>query len=41
MTFRLLHLPEIMGAATRVRGGPGITPPGEYFENLWLEGGRP
>jgi peptide/nickel transport system substrate-binding protein len=38
----LFHLPDIMGAATRVRGGPGITHLGEWrFENLWLEGGRP
>jgi hypothetical protein len=38
----LIHLPDVYGAAGRVRGGPGITPLGEWrFENLWLEGGRP
>ena len=42
MTFRLFHLADITGAAARVRGGPGITPLGEWrFENLWLEGGQP
>jgi hypothetical protein len=38
----LIHLPDVYGAAQRVRGGPGVTPLGEWrFENLWLEGGRP
>jgi ABC-type transport system substrate-binding protein len=38
----LIHLPDVYGAGPRVRGGPGITPLGEWrFENLWLEGGRP
>jgi ABC-type oligopeptide transport system substrate-binding subunit len=38
----LIHLPDVYGAAARVRGGPGITPLSEWhFENLWLEGGRP
>jgi hypothetical protein len=35
----LIHLPDVYGAAQRVRGGPGVTPLGEWrFENLWLEG---
>jgi hypothetical protein len=38
----LLHLPDVYGAAARVRGAPGITPLGEWrFENLWLDGPRP
>jgi len=38
----LIHLPDVYGAASRVRGAPGITPLGEWrFEDLWLEGGRP
>jgi hypothetical protein len=38
----LFHLPETYGAAPRVKGGPAITPLGEWrFENLWLESGRP
>jgi peptide/nickel transport system substrate-binding protein len=38
----LFHLPDVYGVGPRVRGGPGITPMGEWrFENLWLEGGRP
>jgi peptide/nickel transport system substrate-binding protein len=37
----LFHLPDTYAVAPRVRGGPGITPLGEWrFENLWLEGGR-
>ncbi len=44
-TFRaipLFHLPDLYAVGPRVRGGPGITPLGEWrFENLWLEGGRP
>ena len=38
----LFHLPLVYGVSPRVRGGPGITPLGEWrFENLWIEGGRP
>jgi hypothetical protein len=38
----LIHLPDVYGTAVRVRGGPGISPVGEWqFENLWLEGLRP
>jgi hypothetical protein len=38
----LIHLPDVYGVGPRVRGGPGITPLGEWrFENLWLEGARP
>jgi hypothetical protein len=38
----LFHLPDIYSVSPRVKGGPGITPLGEWrFENLWLEGGRP
>jgi MarR-like DNA-binding transcriptional regulator SgrR of sgrS sRNA len=38
----LFHLPYAYGVGPRVRGGPGITPLGEWrFENLWLENPRP
>jgi hypothetical protein len=38
----LFHLPDLYAVAPRVKGGPGITPLGEWrFDNLWLEGGRP
>jgi hypothetical protein len=38
----LFHLPDLYAVGPRVRGGPGITPLGEWrFENLWVEGGRP
>lgn len=38
----LFHLPEVYAVAPRVKGGPGITPLGEWrFGNLWLESGRP
>jgi ABC-type transport system substrate-binding protein len=38
----LIHLPDVFGVSPRVKGGPGITPLGEWrFENLWVEGGRP
>ncbi|MBV9744303.1 MAG: hypothetical protein JO099_11110 [Acidobacteriia bacterium] len=38
----LFHLPLSYGVGPRVRGGPGITPLGEWkFENLWLESSRP
>jgi len=34
----LIHLPDVYGAGPRVKGGPGITPLGEWrFDNLWLE----
>jgi peptide/nickel transport system substrate-binding protein len=38
----LFHLPDLYSVAPRVKGGPGVTPLGEWrFENLWIEGGRP
>jgi hypothetical protein len=38
----LIHLPDIYGVSPRVKGGPGLTPSGEWrFDNLWLEGARP
>jgi hypothetical protein len=38
----LFHLPDVYGVNPRVKGGPGITPLGQWrFENLWVEGGRP
>ncbi len=38
----LFHLPDIYGVGPRVRGGPGITPLGEWrFENLWVETNQP
>jgi hypothetical protein len=38
----LIHLPDVYGVSPRVKGGPGITPLGEWrFESLWIEGGRP
>ena len=37
----LFHLPDVYGVSPKVKGGPGISPLGEWrFENLWLEGGR-
>jgi hypothetical protein len=34
----LFHLSEVYGAGPRVKGGPGITPLGEWrFENLWVQ----
>jgi hypothetical protein len=34
----LFQLPRVFGAGPRVKGGPGITPLGEWhFENLWVE----
>ena len=37
----LIHLPDVYGVGPRVKGGPGLSPLGEWrFENLWLEGGR-
>jgi peptide/nickel transport system substrate-binding protein len=38
----LFHLPDVYGVGPRVKGGPGITPLGEWrFEGVWLEGARP
>lgn len=38
----LFHLPDVYAVSARVKGGPGITPLGEWrFENLWLESARP
>jgi hypothetical protein len=38
----LFHLPDVYGVNPRVKGGPGITPMGEWrFENLWVEAARP
>jgi len=38
----LFHLPEVYGVSPKVKGGPGVSPLGEWrFEGLWLEGGRP
>jgi hypothetical protein len=37
----LVHLPDVYGAAARVRGGPGVSPLGEWrFGDLWLEAPR-
>jgi peptide/nickel transport system substrate-binding protein len=34
----LFHLPDVYGASPRVKGGPGITPLGEWrFDSLWVE----
>ena len=34
----LFHLPDAYGVNPRVKGGPGITPLGEWhFENLWVD----
>lgn len=34
----LFQLPRVFGAGPRVKGGPGITPLGEWhFESLWVE----
>jgi len=36
----LFHLPDVYGAASRVEGGPAVTPLGEWrFDSLWVEGG--
>lgn len=33
----LAHLPDVYGVGPRVKGGPGVTPSGEWrFEGLWL-----
>ena len=38
----LIHIPETYGVSPRVKGGPGISPSGEWrFDSLWLEGARP
>jgi peptide/nickel transport system substrate-binding protein len=38
----LVHLPDVYGVASRVKGGPGITPLGEWrFGDLWIEAPRP
>ena len=38
----LFHLPDVYGAAQRVKGGPGITPLGEWrFGDLWIESVHP
>jgi hypothetical protein len=37
----IVHLPDVYGAATRVKGGPGVSPLGEWhFGDLWLEAPR-
>jgi ABC-type oligopeptide transport system substrate-binding subunit len=34
----LFHLPDLYGAGPRVRGGPVVTPLGEWrFDSLWVE----
>ncbi|HUE03890.1 MAG TPA: hypothetical protein VMR62_30330, partial [Bryobacteraceae bacterium] len=34
----LFHLPDVYGASPRVKGGPVVTPLGEWrFDSLWLE----
>lgn len=38
----LFHLPDVYGVNPRVKGGPGITPLGQWrFSDLWLETVRP
>jgi hypothetical protein len=38
----LFHLPDVYGAGPRVKGGPGITPLGEWrFGDLWVESVHP
>jgi peptide/nickel transport system substrate-binding protein len=38
----LVHLPDVYGVSPRVKGGPGITPLGEWrFGDLWIEAPRP
>jgi hypothetical protein len=38
----LFHLPDIYGVGPRVKGGPGITPLGEWrFGDLWIESIHP
>jgi hypothetical protein len=34
----LFHIPDVYGVSPRVKGGPGISPIGEWhFENLWVD----
>ena len=34
----LFHVPDLYGLSPRVKGGPGLTPLGEWrFETLWLD----
>jgi hypothetical protein len=38
----LFHLPDVYAVSARVKGGPGITPLGEWrFGDLWIDGGKP
>jgi hypothetical protein len=38
----LFHLPDVYGAGPRIKGGPGITPLGEWrFSDLWIESVHP
>jgi hypothetical protein len=38
----LVHLPYVYGVGARVKGGPGISPLGEWqFGSVWLESGKP
>jgi len=38
----LFHLPDVYGVNPRVKGGPGITPLGQWrFSDLWLDTVRP
>ncbi len=38
----LFQLPDVYGVSPRVRGGPGISPLGEWrFQDLWLEPAQP
>jgi hypothetical protein len=38
----LFHLPDVYGAGPRVKGGPGITPLGDWrFGDLWIESVHP
>jgi len=38
----LFHLPDVYGASPRVKGGPGVTPLGEWrFGDLWIESAHP
>jgi peptide/nickel transport system substrate-binding protein len=38
----LVHLPDIYGVSPRIKGGPGISPLGEWrFGDLWIEAPHP
>jgi hypothetical protein len=38
----LAHLPDTYGVSPRVKGGPGVSPLGEWrFSDLWIEAPRP